>query len=206
MPFGLKNAGATYQRLVDKAFDSQVGRNMEVYVDNLVIKIHTEAEMLRDIDETFRTRGTSLQAVKAAFVGATPVSSTQTKGGIDYGPELNYTPMEKLVLSLVFAAKRLRRYFQAHPFVVIIDQPITEMKCHARRTHHHVPPTDVCERTNPSRFPDGSSAGLILTSPEGAEFTYALRFQFTASNNEAEYEALIAGLRIAAQMGVRNVH
>ncbi|GKA80600.1 reverse transcriptase domain-containing protein [Tanacetum coccineum] len=55
MPFGLKNDGATYQRLVDKAFDSQVGRNIEVYVDNLVIKSHTEAEMLRDIDETFRT-------------------------------------------------------------------------------------------------------------------------------------------------------
>ncbi|GJX18680.1 reverse transcriptase domain-containing protein [Tanacetum coccineum] len=47
MPFGLKNAGATYQRLVDKAFDSQVGRNIEVYVDDLVIKSHTEAEMLR---------------------------------------------------------------------------------------------------------------------------------------------------------------
>ncbi|GJX26960.1 reverse transcriptase domain-containing protein [Tanacetum coccineum] len=56
MPFGLKNAGATYQRLVDKAFDSQVGRNIEVYVDDLVIKSHTEAEMLRDIDETFRIK------------------------------------------------------------------------------------------------------------------------------------------------------
>ncbi|GJQ93885.1 reverse transcriptase domain-containing protein [Tanacetum coccineum] len=55
MPFGLKNAGATYQRLVDKAFENQVGRNMEVYVDDLVIKSHTEAEMLRDIEETFRT-------------------------------------------------------------------------------------------------------------------------------------------------------
>ncbi|GJT84968.1 reverse transcriptase domain-containing protein [Tanacetum coccineum] len=55
MPFGLKNASATYQRLVDKAFDSQVGRNIEVYVDDLVIKSHTEAEMLRDIDETFHT-------------------------------------------------------------------------------------------------------------------------------------------------------
>ncbi|GJT03017.1 reverse transcriptase domain-containing protein [Tanacetum coccineum] len=38
MPFGLKNVGATYQRLVDRAFDSKVGRNMEVYVDDLVIK------------------------------------------------------------------------------------------------------------------------------------------------------------------------
>nr|GFA75534.1 reverse transcriptase domain-containing protein [Tanacetum cinerariifolium] len=49
-------------------------------------------------------------------------------------------------------------------------------------------------------------AGLILTSPEGTKFTYKLRFQFTAFNNEAEYEALIAGLRIAVQMGVRNVY
>ncbi|GJY67603.1 reverse transcriptase domain-containing protein [Tanacetum coccineum] len=53
---------------------------------------------------------------------------------------------------------------------------------------------------------DRSGASLILTSPEGTKFTYALRFQFTASNNEAEYESLIAGLRIAAQMGVHNVH
>ncbi|GJU26946.1 reverse transcriptase domain-containing protein [Tanacetum coccineum] len=55
MPFGLKNAGTTYQRLVDKAFDSQVGRNIEVYIDDLVIKSYTEAKMLRDINETFCT-------------------------------------------------------------------------------------------------------------------------------------------------------
>nr|GEY26837.1 hypothetical protein [Tanacetum cinerariifolium] len=60
--------------------------------------------------------------------------------------------------------------------------------------------------TDGSLCVDGSGTGLILTSPEGTEFTYALRFQFTASNNEVEYEALIASLRIAAQMGVRNVY
>ncbi|GJW03378.1 reverse transcriptase domain-containing protein, partial [Tanacetum coccineum] len=38
-----------------------------------------------------------------------------------------YTPMEKLVLSLVFAAKRLRRYFQTHPIAVITDQPIKQI-------------------------------------------------------------------------------
>ncbi|GJR03238.1 reverse transcriptase domain-containing protein [Tanacetum coccineum] len=72
------------------------------------------------------------------------------------------------------------------------------------------PATDIPQEpwtlfTNGSSCIDGSGAGLILISPEGTEFTYELRFQFTASNNEAEYEALIAGLRIAAQMGVRNV-
>ncbi|GJS65531.1 reverse transcriptase domain-containing protein, partial [Tanacetum coccineum] len=59
--------------------------------------------------------------------------------------------------------------------------------------------------TDGSSCTDGSGVGLILTSLEGTEFTYALRFQFTTSNNEAEYKALIAGLRIAAQMGVRHI-
>nr|GFB75057.1 reverse transcriptase domain-containing protein [Tanacetum cinerariifolium] len=59
--------------------------------------------------------------------------------------------------------------------------------------------------TDGSSCVDGSGAGLILTNPDGIEFTYALRFQFAASNNEAEYEALIAGLRIATQMGVKNI-
>ncbi|GJW13511.1 reverse transcriptase domain-containing protein [Tanacetum coccineum] len=52
---------------------------------------------------------------------------------------------------------------------------------------------------------NGSGAGLILTNPEGMEFTYALRFRFDATNNEAEYEALITELRIAEQMGVKNL-
>ncbi|GKD50884.1 reverse transcriptase domain-containing protein [Tanacetum coccineum] len=52
---------------------------------------------------------------------------------------------------------------------------------------------------------EGSGAGLILTSPEGEEFTYALRFEFDASNNEAEYEALVAGLQIGEQIGVKNL-
>nr|GFC41743.1 reverse transcriptase domain-containing protein [Tanacetum cinerariifolium] len=59
--------------------------------------------------------------------------------------------------------------------------------------------------TDGSSYVDGSGAGLILTNPDGVEFTYALRVQFAASNNEAEYEALIAGLRIATQMGVKNI-
>nr|GEY99364.1 reverse transcriptase domain-containing protein [Tanacetum cinerariifolium] len=55
--------------------------------------------------------------------------------------------------------------------------------------------------TDESSCIDGFKAGLIITNPEGMEFTYALRFRFNATNNEAEYEALIAGLRIAGQIG-----
>nr|GEW01859.1 reverse transcriptase domain-containing protein [Tanacetum cinerariifolium] len=55
MPFGLRNAEATYQCLVDKAFYKQIGKNLEVYVDDLVIKSRTEGEIVRDIEETFKT-------------------------------------------------------------------------------------------------------------------------------------------------------
>ena len=48
----------------------------------------------------------------------------------------------------------------------------------------------------------GSGAGLILTSPEGIDIEYALRFGFRASNNEAEYEAIIAGLNLAHSLEV----
>lgn len=53
---------------------------------------------------------------------------------------------------------------------------------------------------------DGSGAGLILINPDKQEFTNALRFEFKASNNAAEYEALLVGLRIAKEMNVRHLH
>jgi hypothetical protein len=55
MPFGLKNAGATYQRLVDKVFHKQLGRNLEAYVDDLVIKSREDEDLLKDMQETFNT-------------------------------------------------------------------------------------------------------------------------------------------------------
>ncbi|GKA08906.1 reverse transcriptase domain-containing protein [Tanacetum coccineum] len=53
MPFGLKNAGATYQRLVDSTFQSQIGRNLEAYVDEMIMKSKDEKDLLADIAETF---------------------------------------------------------------------------------------------------------------------------------------------------------
>ena len=55
MPFGLKNAGATYQRLVNRMFSQQIGRNVEVYVDDMLVKSKDEADHLDDLEETFDT-------------------------------------------------------------------------------------------------------------------------------------------------------
>ena len=55
MPFGLKNARATYQRLVNRMFSKQIGRNMEVYMDDMLVKSKEELAHLDNLKETFAT-------------------------------------------------------------------------------------------------------------------------------------------------------
>ena len=55
MPFSLKNMGATYKRLVNQMFSKQIGRNMEVYVDDMLVKSKKENDHLDDLKETFKT-------------------------------------------------------------------------------------------------------------------------------------------------------
>ncbi|KAL0373706.1 UNVERIFIED_CONTAM: Ribonuclease HI [Sesamum radiatum] len=51
----------------------------------------------------------------------------------------------------------------------------------------------------------GSGAGIIITTPQGEDIEFAMKFDFKASNNEAEYEALVIGMRMAHEMGVRHL-
>ena len=55
MPFRLKNAGATYQRLMNKMFAHQIRRNVQVYVDDMLVKSLREEDHLDDLRETFNT-------------------------------------------------------------------------------------------------------------------------------------------------------
>ena len=55
MSFELKNAGATYQRLMNKMFAHQIGRNIQVYVDHISVKGIQEDDHLDDLKETFDT-------------------------------------------------------------------------------------------------------------------------------------------------------
>ena len=55
MLFGLKNAGATYQRLMNKMFTYQIGRNVQVYVDDMLVKSLHKNDHLNDLQETFNT-------------------------------------------------------------------------------------------------------------------------------------------------------
>ena len=154
--------------------------------------------------------------------------------------------MEKLILALVTAARKLCPYFQAHTIEISTEYPIKQV-LHKPETYgrsmkwaielselyiRYKPKTtikwqiladfvmeftslELAEATQlTSDLPiwrlsvdgatnaQGSGAGLILTSSDGIDIEYALRFGFRASNNEAEYEAVIAGLNLAHSMEV----
>ena len=154
--------------------------------------------------------------------------------------------MEKLILALVTAARKLCPYFQAHTIEVPTEYPMKQV-LHKPETSGRLmkwaielsefdiryrPKTtikgqilvdfvmefasaelakDTQTTTDLSTWKlsvdgasnaQGSGAGLILTSPEGIDIEYALRFGFHTSNNEAEYEAVIAGLNLAHSLEV----
>ncbi|GKC95151.1 reverse transcriptase domain-containing protein [Tanacetum coccineum] len=130
-------------------------------------------------------------------------------------------PMEKLVLALVHASKCLKRYFQAHPIIVITDQPIQQILSRpevAGRLQkwsielgeyaiHYRPRVSVKGQILADFIverPEEDSSNTTMEEKEELPEPWIL-FTFDATNNEVEYEALIAGLRITEQMGVKNL-
>ena len=70
MSFGLKNAGVTYQRLMNKMFAHQIGRNVQVYIDDMLVKSRWKDHHLEDLKETFdtlRSYNMKLNPSKCAF-------------------------------------------------------------------------------------------------------------------------------------------
>lgn len=71
LPFGLKNAGATYQRIVNKIFKNQISRDLEVYVDDMIAKNKNVTDNDADLEETCKTlraNGMLLNPDKCVFI------------------------------------------------------------------------------------------------------------------------------------------
>ncbi|GJX26297.1 reverse transcriptase domain-containing protein [Tanacetum coccineum] len=325
MHFGLKNTRATYQRLVDKSFSKQLGDNVEIYVDDMVIKIKNEGSLMVDIKETFCTlchinmelnpkksiigvetgqlldhmiisEGTEANPHKVKpiiyMVSPRTITEVQSLNGklvviaeeafqelkshlkslpalivptpgeklilylaatheaISYvlmterdhiqksiyflskalqGPEVNYSDLEKLALALVtIKPENLRRLakwsiepgehdikYKPRTSVkgqILVDFVVESTINGVQDIASSIPqrPTNLTSHTwtlytYGASSNDGSGACLILTDPHGNEVTYALRFEFPISNNEAEYEALIAGLELATRLEVTHL-
>ncbi|KAG7532877.1 Integrase catalytic core [Arabidopsis thaliana x Arabidopsis arenosa] len=284
MPFGLKNAGATYQRLVNKMFHEHLGKTMEVYIDDMLVKSLKKEDHIKHLEECFdflNRYQMKLNPAKCTFgvpsgeflVLSKPevdeklylyvsVSKHAVSGVLvreDRGeqkpiyyisksmtdPETRYTMMEKLALAVVTSARKLRPYFQSHPIEVLTNQPLrtilhspnqsgrlakwavelseydieyksrVSMKAQVLADFLTELPVlgtpEQPENQTWKLYVDGSSSkqgsgvGIKLESPTSEILEQSFRLLFNASNNEAEYEALIAGLRLAQGVGAEEV-
>ncbi|XP_028089530.1 uncharacterized protein LOC114289895 [Camellia sinensis] len=162
MSFSLKNVRATYQRMITRMFKDQLGKIMEAYIDDMVVKSKLAINHLADLREVFdilKNHQLRLNASKCAV-------------GVGTGKFLGYMATH--------------RGIEANPDQIKVIQ---ELKV----------PTKAKElqklagmATALNRF-----IRVVLMSPKEFIWEQALRLGWKASNNEAKYEALLAGLRSA---------
>ncbi|KAI5332064.1 hypothetical protein L3X38_022192 [Prunus dulcis] len=296
MPFGLKNAGATYQKLVNKIFVGYIGNIMEVYVDDMLVKSRTADEHLHNLSIMFgilKDYRMRLNQKKCAF----GVSSGKFLGfmisqrGIEANPEkikaiidMERPKTTKDIQSLTGRVATLTRFIskatdKCVPFFKALkggkqniiwtaecDKAFQDLKNYMSKapllskplpgeilylylsvsstavssvlirkpekvelpifyitqsTPEAVTETVLPVELDAERFDtstpvwglhvDGSAnqqgcgAGLVLTTPDGLKIEYPLRFDFRTSSNEAEYEALLDGLRLAKSMNAKQI-
>ncbi|XP_075675109.1 uncharacterized protein LOC142644365 [Castanea sativa] len=106
------------------------------------------------------------------------------------GAEARYPRIEKIAFALIVASRKLRPYFEANPILVMIDQPIKKSM--------NKPETDG------SSAQKRGSRGIIVT-PGGEKLKYGVQLKFPATNNEAEYEGILMGLRLRKALEAKNL-
>ncbi|XP_074327395.1 uncharacterized protein LOC141665314 [Apium graveolens] len=140
--------------------------------------------------------------------------------------------MEKLACALILASRKLRPYFQVHRVEVRTSFPLrTAIKGQALADFFlefpsscEVSGNECATESTPTEIPtencspwwtlyvdgavngNGTGSGIVLVSPEGHKLQSSIHFGFKATNNDAKYEALIAGLKLALEMKVENLN
>ncbi|KAL0312171.1 UNVERIFIED_CONTAM: hypothetical protein Sradi_5616400 [Sesamum radiatum] len=186
---GYELFSAIYQRLVNRMFKDQIGATMEVYVDDMLVK-RKEEDHLKDLEQAFgimRSYRMKLNPNKCTF-------------GVRCGKFLGYMVSEKGI--------------EANPEMIEVITRIqspTTLKELQKLTEFTV---EQIQEKNESWLlhVDGSSnasnggAGILLQGPNEVEIEVAARLLFAATNNEAEYEALVLGLQLAWEAGARELN
>ncbi|GJW96992.1 reverse transcriptase domain-containing protein [Tanacetum coccineum] len=216
MPFGLKNAGATYQRLVDGAFQSQIGKNLEVCVDDMVVKSKTlhDAErnyaLLEKMELALRHASRRLrryfEAHPITVITDQPIK--QILNNADTSGRMAQYSVELGAYNIMYEPRSAIKGQILANFIneiLVSSEAVVPRQTQYTIDHQKDYKEEWVLYTDGASSVKGAGAGLVLISPTKMEYTYALRLNFESTNNQAEYEALLAGLRIAKKMGVQSL-
>ncbi|RVW34085.1 Retrovirus-related Pol polyprotein from transposon 17.6 [Vitis vinifera] len=112
MPFGLKNAGVTYQRLMTKIFKPLIGHSVEVYIDDIVVKSKTREQHILHLQEVFYL----LRSQRGI-----EVSPDQVKAVMETPPPRNKKELQRLTGKLVALERFIARFTdELRPFFLAI--------------------------------------------------------------------------------------
>ncbi|XP_072084457.1 uncharacterized protein [Arachis hypogaea] len=208
MPFGLKNAGATYQRLMNKIFSDLIGKTVEVYVDDILAKTARPDDLLSDLEN-----GSGSQPRKVPSDTPDEESGLHQRRSAAGGKAHRIVPIPRCIGSkgptllqpdlagrMMTWAIELSQYDLSYePRHAIRAQAMADFLVEVTGTE------DTSTRWK--LHMDGASnqtaggAGIILESPAGVIYEKSVKFEFPVSNNQAEYEALLGGLVLAREVG-----
>nr|XP_023895555.1 uncharacterized protein LOC112007444 [Quercus suber] len=146
------------------------------------------------------------------------------------GAESRYPKIKKIAFALIVASRKLRQYFQANPILVMTDQPIKksmnkpeaagrmvqwvielnqfDIEYHPRTAIKAQALVDfIAEFTslNEDKHTNEGGVGVVIVTPDGKVLKYGVQLKFSATNNEAEYEGILMGLRLGKVLGAKNL-
>ncbi|KAL2248155.1 UNVERIFIED_CONTAM: hypothetical protein Sindi_2667800 [Sesamum indicum] len=115
------------------------------------------------------------------------------------GAESRYSETEKLALTLVVTARKLRPYFQSHKMMVVTNHPLKHVMSRLEASGRLIKWAVELGQYDIEYQP------RTAQKAQGIEIEVAARLSFLVTNNEAEYEALILGLELAHEAGARDL-
>ncbi|XP_073137946.1 uncharacterized protein [Henckelia pumila] len=222
MPFGLKNAGATYQRAMNAIFHDMINHFIEVYINDIVVKsrkAEDHVEHLRKSFERMRKHNLKLNPMKCAFgvkVGnflgflvhqrGVEVDQNKSNAILETRP-----PKSKKKLHRLLGQGQAIAYFLAHH--PASDESIPEeVEIYEISTQgpHKIPVYGIEKPAWTLKFdgssPEGTaSAGIVIISPTGVKTALSFNLDFPCTNNQSEYEALVIGLEVLKDLQAKNV-
>ncbi|XP_070012962.1 uncharacterized protein [Nicotiana sylvestris] len=209
MPFGLKNVSATYQRLVTKMFQEHLGKTVEVYIDDMLVKTQHSGDHISHLSDTFKILpkfNMKLNPEKCAF-GVASVNPAQIKA-IEEIPDMLTTLKKQDQFEWTEecqqALKNLKTYL-SNPS--LLAKPKLGNDCSSTLLSPNQGMQFEAEKelqvfngsnlgiwtlfTNGSSNVKGAGLGIVLVPPTGETIRQAIKCH-SITNNEAEYEAVIA--------------